>query len=81
VCFKAIRLYLLEHSERFPVFPVGLHMYANTTCPKAIAIWETDSPEKIAYKLARTAMTTTRKTIRADHGWGDDARLHAQNGR
>ena len=41
-----------EHSERFPTFPVGLHIFANTTCHKAIAIWETDSPEKLAYKLA-----------------------------
>jgi hypothetical protein len=27
-------------------------MFANTTCQKAIAIWQTDSPEKLAYKMA-----------------------------
>jgi len=41
-----------EYADRFPEFPVGLHMFAHTSKPKGIAIWETDSPEKLAYKLS-----------------------------
>ena len=40
-----------KHAEMFPEFPMGFHFFANSSKAKAMAVWDTDDPEKVARKL------------------------------
>ena len=40
-----------KHADMFPEFPMGFHFFANSSKVKAMAVWETDDPEKVARKL------------------------------
>ena len=40
-----------KHPDKFPEYPMGLYFFANSSEGKAMAVWDTDDPEKVARKL------------------------------
>ena len=40
-----------KHADKFPEYPVDFHFFANSSEAKAMAVWDTDDPEKVARKL------------------------------
>jgi hypothetical protein len=40
-----------KYADKFPEFPMGFHFFANSSKAKAMAVWDTDDPVKVARKL------------------------------